>query len=215
MAHWRHTQVSSEIRNFDIGVFVGTSMQRIEPQGDVFVDHSHLHYSFGFSKWSTNRTTGISFLLRKSKCSQQKVISLESPSPKEDICGRLALMRYRNGMEDFAVLGCYFPPKPTSNGKKEILDCLSLNAWVDWKTHFTAARALHTFSIWRRQWRFWNAPSGQHGRIILSNWRSQNWQRKICWCQGPSFVWASSLRPCINFFFTQDPHIKDMAMRAM
>ena len=95
LATRRHTPVSMEIKNIDIGIFVGTSIRRIEPQGDFFLDNSHLHYSFGFAKQSTNRTTGISFFLRKSRFSQHKVISLQSPSPEDDICGRLALMRYK------------------------------------------------------------------------------------------------------------------------
>ena len=158
--------------------------------------------------------SGISFLLHKSKCSQQKVVSVESPSPKEDICGRLALMRYRNGMEDFAVLGCYFPPKPTSNGQKKYWTvCHSMLEWIEKHISQLPARCtILTFGDVNDDFGMPRQGSTALSSLAIGEARIGR----------ERFVGAKVRVLCerhhlglASTFFTQDPHIKDMAMRAM
>ena len=88
--------VSRRLSNFDIMIVSGTSLQRHSPQGDTQHTNSHLHYSFGFPKGSSNRSSGVSFMFRKSRLGGNKFASAISPEDP-DITGRVAMMRIRNG----------------------------------------------------------------------------------------------------------------------
>ena len=79
---------------------------------------SHLIYSFGHRPHTPNHSSGIVFFMRKTRFCASKVISCDMPTDPI-LQGRAALLRYRNGTEDLAFAGMYFPPKPASHVKPQ------------------------------------------------------------------------------------------------
>ena len=58
-------------------------------------------------------------MFRRSRFDERKIVSAVSPE-HINIMGRLAIMRCKDGREDIALVGSYFPPGPTGAvGRKE------------------------------------------------------------------------------------------------
>ena len=140
---YRMHVVSKQLSNFDNMIFCGTSIRKQSLQGDIRHTNSHFHFSFGFPIGG-NTACGISFMLRKSRFDEKKIISTVTPEDDSDIMGRLAIIRYRNGREDIALLGSYFPTKPNSHAtmRNYWRVCNSMLAWIRTHTENLPGRCL-------------------------------------------------------------------------
>ena len=140
---YRMHEVSRQISNFDIAIFAGTARVKHDVQGDVYHTQSHFHYSFGFPRGG-NRSCGISFMLRKSRFDEKKITSVLSPHDDPLIDGRVAMLRIKNGREDIALVGAYFPPKPQGalQCKQYWQICNSMIAWLNAQLQHLPERCL-------------------------------------------------------------------------
>ena len=123
-------------------VFSGTSIKRQAPQCYLKHTSSHFHCCFGFPKGS-NKSCGISFMLRRSRFDERKVVSAVSPD-HDDIMSRVAIMRYKNGRENIALLGTYFPPRPTGavQQKEYWRVCDLMLSWIREQTQRLPSRCM-------------------------------------------------------------------------
>ena len=90
-------------------------------------------------------------MLRRSRLDEKQVVSAVSPD-HDDIMGRVAIMGYKNGREDIALLGTYVPPKPTGVvATKRVLESLRCVALMGQGANAMPPQQVHAFIIWRHE----------------------------------------------------------------
>ena len=135
--------MSQELANFDICVFPGIRSYRHEEQGDQSQIPWHHHFSFGFQK-GTNTHTGVSLFFSKERF-DERFFTITMAPPDRRISSRAAHVRYRKGRQGISVVGCYFPPKPTSIIERKTYwqTCSAMIAWAEQQTQHLPGRCLH------------------------------------------------------------------------
>ena len=112
----RLDMIAFQMRDFDIITLIGTKYKHLPFLNEPFSkrnagDSVMLDAGYGSGRY-TNNHTGIGFLINNRTLKESNLV--EKGAISGDARGRAAYVRFKARGGDFAFLGAYFPPKPST-----------------------------------------------------------------------------------------------------
>ena len=131
----RINHIAYHTKNFDVTVLVGTKVPHAKYLKDDFsqrhTDCGSLVLDAGYGKGRyTNKHTGISFILNGKTLRSNNLV--DKGALKADAKGRAAFLRFKARGGDFAILGIYYPPKPSKKAEEQryLRACEIISDWI-------------------------------------------------------------------------------------
>ena len=143
----RLDMIALQMKDFDIITLIGTKYKHQPFLNESFskrntMDSVMLDAGYGSGRY-TNSHTGIGFLINNRTLKENNLV--EKGAISGDARGRAAYVSFKARGGDFAFLGAYFPPKPsTTKRSTEILEDMRTCGKLSFRSNMQPTKWLYT-----------------------------------------------------------------------